>query len=272
MILIAGVFDAMSALIAQKVGFKAVYLSGGGLSSSYLGKPDIGLLTLDEVVGHVKRICDVIDIPLYVDADTGFGGDVNLMRAVRQIEAAGAAGIQIEDQAFPKRCGHLKGKSLVSQQTMVNKIKVAIKARRKRGFKLIARTDARGVTGFNDALKRAQAYKKNGADVIFPEALTSPREFEIFGQKKGLGPILANMTEFGVSPLLEANRLALMGIEMVLYPMTAFRASAKAMEKALKTVKKLGSNRGLLNQIQTRQELYELNKYDIYNKTEKKLK
>lgn len=268
-LILPGAFDCLSALLVQKAGFEAVYLSGAGLTVSYLGKPDIGLLTMDEVGGTARRLAVVVNIPLLVDADTGFGGVANIRRLVQELEAAGAAGVQIEDQAFPKRCGHLTGKTLIPAHEMVQKIKAAIAARKDPHFLIIARTDARGVKGVKDALARAHAYKKAGADIIFPEALESRAEFALFGKEKRLGVLMANMTEFGRSPALAVSDLAHLGFRVVLYPMTAFRTAAFAMDEALAALKKAGDSRSLVGRMQTRRELYDLIRYGDYDQREK---
>lgn len=267
---VAGVYDALSALLAEKAGFDVLYLSGAAMSVAELGVPDIGLLTLDEVTSVVRRTSPVVRRPILVDADTGFGGELNVVRAVRELEAAGAAGIQIEDQKFPKRCGHLSGKSLIPADEMIAKIRLAAAARRNRSFLIVARTDARGVTGMKDALARAAAYRKAGADILFPEALQSAAEFRAFGRKKTLGYLLANMTEFGRSPALTCKDLARLGFRLVLFPVTAFRVAAFAMDRAYSDMKAKGNNQQLLGRMQSRRELYELNRYAEYDARERR--
>lgn len=271
MVVIPGVVDALGALLARRAGFEAIYLTGAGLSVSLLGQPDIGLLTLDDVVETARRIARAADLPLLVDADTGFGGELNVQRAVRSLEAAGAAGLQIEDQGFPKRCGHLAGKSVVPAEVMVAKVRAARAARRDPNFLIVARTDARAVNGLADALKRAEAYRKAGADVIFPEALRSAEEFRVFGRKKALGVLLANMTEFGLSPALSAAELSRLGFRAALFPMTAFRVAAHAMESAFSALRHEGRTVSLLGRMQTRKELYDLIGYRDYDGWEKEL-
>lgn len=195
---VPGVFNAVSALLAQQLGFKAVYVSGAAVTAS-MALPDLGLITLDEMVKATKYIVDAVDIPVIVDIDTGYGEALNVMRAVREFESIGAAAVQIEDQVLPKKCGHLSGKALIPPEEMMKKIRAAIEARRNPDFVIIARTDAVGVTGFEDAVERAQLYLEAGADVIFPEALRSEEEFREFARRVK-APLLANMTEFGVSP------------------------------------------------------------------------
>jgi methylisocitrate lyase len=264
-----GAYDALSALLIQDAGFDAFYLSGAGLSVSVLGKPDIGLLTLDEVAFVASRVAGAVSLPFLVDADTGFGGPANVWRAVRALEAAGAAAVQIEDQTFPKRCGHLKGKDVVPVEEMCAKIRAACAARRSKDFLIVARTDARGVTGLRDALTRAQAYRRAGADLIFPEALENEAEFAAFGRNKTLGPLIANMTEFGRSPGLTVEQLAHLGYRLVLFPMTAFRIAAFAMRDALRYLQRKGESQGLLARMQTRAELYRLNRYDRFDAAER---
>ncbi len=275
-VVMPGAYDALSALIIKDVGFDAGYLTGAGLSVSVHGKPDIGLLTLDEVTDTMRRIARAVDLPFLVDVDTGFGGTVNVERTVREMEKAGAAAIQIEDQEFPKRCGHLNGKKLISKEAMVEKIKAAVAARRGRDFLIVARTDARGVTGLRDAYARAQAYKMAGADIIFPEALESVGEFRWFASRKAhktkaLGVLMANMTEFGRSPALTVEELAHLGYRLILYPMTAFRVAAFAMERALHRLHRAGSTTALTNQMQTRVNLYRLNRYADFDEREQKI-
>ncbi len=268
-VVVPGAYDALSAILIEQAGFKAAYLSGAGLSAGFLGKPDIGLLTLDEVAGAAKRIAEVIRLPLLVDVDTGFGGPLNVKRTVQEMEAAGAAAIQIEDQVFPKRCGHLTGKSLIPAGQMAEKIRAAVAARRDKNFLIIARTDARGVKGMREALARAVAYRKAGADIIFPEALESAEEFKILGRQKGLGVLMANMTEFGRSPELAVSDLARLGYRLILFPMTVFRVAAFAMKNALRDLKITGNTGALKSRMQTRQELYQLIGYDEFNRREK---
>src|SRR5262245_61212785 len=223
-VVMPGVFNAATALLVERAGFAAVYISGAALANATAGVPDIGLLSLSEVVQLAGYIAQAVRIPALVDADTGFGGPQNVARTVREFERAGLAGMHLEDQTFPKRCGHLAGKSLSTVDEMVEKIRVAVRARQDRDFVIVARTDARAVEGFDAAVERAQRYLKAGADAIFPEALQSAREFREFARTVR-APLLANMTEFGRSPLLTVRQLATMGYRMVIFPMTAFRVS-----------------------------------------------
>jgi methylisocitrate lyase len=259
---VPGVFNALVARIAEKAGYQAIYMSGGALSAA-AGVPDIGLLTLPEFVDAARSIVEATALPLLCDADTGFGEAVNVERTVRLFETAGVAGIHLEDQQLPKRCGHLSGKSLVGADTMAAKIRAAAAARRDRDFVIIARTDARGVTSFDDAVARAKLYLDAGADMIFPEALATAEEFANFA-KAVRAPLLANMTEFGKGPNLDFAVLAEMGYRIVLYPLTAFRAALRAVQQTLEQLKQHGHQRGLLSQMLSRQELYDLLGYTEY--------
>ena len=269
-IVLPGAFNAFSAELIERAGFEAIYISGAGLANGVAGVPDIGLLSLTEVAAQAAYIARAVKIPAIADADTGFGEGVHLVRAVEAFEAAGVAGIQIEDQEFPKRCGHLPGKRLIPAKEMVQKIQGAIRARRDSEFMIIARTDARGVTGFRDAVDRARRYVDAGADVIFPEALESAEEFARFTEKIDV-PLLANMTEFGKSPLLSAGDLSKMGYRLILFPMSLFRMAARAMEETLAVLKKEGTSRGLLGQMQTRRELYEVIRYADYERLDQQI-
>ncbi len=260
-VIMPGVPNAAMARQAERLGFDAVYVSGAGMANATAGVPDIGLLTLTEVAQLAGYIANAIDIPAIVDADTGFGGAENVARTIRELEGAGLAGCHIEDQEFPKRCGHLVGKSLVDLEEMVGKIKAAVAARRDSDFMIIARTDARAVEGFDRAVERAGEYLAAGADAIFPEALQTAEEFRDFAKEIDR-PLLANMTEFGKSPLLTFQQLADFGYRMVIFPQSAFRVSMKASEKFLAALKKAGTQSDWLDKMQTRQELYDLLDYD----------
>ncbi len=265
---IPGVFNALVAKMAERLGFKAVYLSGGALSAAY-GVPDVGLLTLSEFVNEARTIAHATNLPLLCDADTGFGDALNVERTVRQLEDAGVAGIHLEDQQLPKRCGHLSGKSLVSPSEMAAKIRAAAQARRNPDFVVIARTDARGVTGFDDAVSRARLYLEAGADAIFPEAMENAEEFAAFA-KAVPGILLANNTEFGKSPNLDVAEFGRLGYRMVLFPLTAFRAALKAARDTLADLQTLGHQRERLGQMLTRAELYDLLNYEGYEARDKK--
>jgi methylisocitrate lyase len=260
-IMMPGVPNASMARQVERVGFEAVYVSGAGMANATAGVPDIGLLTQTEVAQLAGYIARAVKIPAIVDADTGFGGSENVARTIRELEAAGLAGCHIEDQEFPKRCGHLSGKSLIDIDEMTERIKAAVVARRDTDFMIIARTDARGVEDFDRALTRAQRYVESGADAIFPEALQGEQEFRDFASKIDV-PLLANMTEFGKSPLLAFKDLAEIGYRMVIFPQSAFRVSMKATEEFLRALKESGTQKEWLDQMQTRQELYELLGYD----------
>jgi methylisocitrate lyase len=256
-----GVFNAAMARLVERSGFDALYISGAGLCNATAGLPDIGLLTLTEVAQLAGYVARAVKIPCIVDADTGFGGAENAARTVDEFERAGLAGCHIEDQEFPKRCGHLAGKTLVAVEDMNEKIAAAAAAKRDKDFLLIARTDARSVENFAKAIERAQSYLKAGADAIFPEALQTEQEFRDFAREVN-APLLANMTEFGKSPLLSLGQLADLGYRMVIYPQTAFRVSMFAAAQMLRDLKKSGTQADWIDRMQTRQELYELLGYD----------
>jgi methylisocitrate lyase len=256
-----GVPNAAMARQVERAGFDALYISGAGLANATAGVPDIGLLTLTEVAQLAGYIASAVTIPAIVDADTGFGGPENAARTIQELERAGLAGCHIEDQEFPKRCGHLAGKSLIPIAEMEEKIAVAVSARRDPSFLVIARTDARGVEDFESAVKRAQKYVEAGADAIFPEALQKPDEFRDFAKQIKV-PLLANMTEFGKSPLLSLRQLADLGYRMVIFPMSAFRVAMRASEEFLHDLKEKGTQSDWVAKMQTRQQLYDLLKYD----------
>jgi len=260
-VMMPGVSNAAMARQVEQVGFNAVYISGAGMANATAGVPDIGLLTLTEVTQLASYIANVVKIPAIVDADTGFGGAENVARTIQELEKAGLAGCHIEDQEFPKRCGHLAGKSIVDVEEMVGKIKAAVAVRRDPDFMIIARTDARAVEDFDRAVERAGEYLAAGADAIFPEALQSADEFRDFAKAIDL-PLLANMTEFGKSPLLSFKELCDFGYKMVVFPMSAFRVAMKASEGFLHALKKAGAQSDWLDKMQTRQELYDLLDYD----------
>ncbi len=262
-----GVFSPLVAKMAEKMGFRAIYLSGGALSAG-LGVPDIGLISGVEFAEEVRRMTSASSLPLLADADTGFGEALNVERTVRLYEAAGAAGLHLEDQQMPKRCGHLSGKSLISQAEMVAKVKAAVAAKRDPNFVIVARTDARGVNGFDDAVSRANAYLDAGADAIFPEALKSAEEFERFAHVVP-GVKLANMTEFGQGPLLSVSELGKLGYTMILFPLTAFRSAMKAAETTLRAVLEQGHQKDRLDSMQTRAELYEALDYTGYEQRDR---
>ena len=266
-LLVPGVFSPLVARVAERLGFQAVYLSGGALSAG-TGVPDIGLLGLPEFVAEAQRITQATTLPLISDADTGFGEALNVERTVRLFEAAGVAGVHLEDQQMPKRCGHLSGKSLVTAEEMQAKIRAAVAAKRDPDFVVIARTDARGVNGFDDAVRRANMYLEAGADAVFPEAMESAEEFARFAREVK-APLLANMTEFGKGPLLDAGQLADLGYAMVLYPLTAFRSAMRAAEETLMEVMANGHQRGRLPTMMTRAELYDHLGYTGYEQRDR---
>jgi methylisocitrate lyase len=259
-----GAHDAAVARLVEKAGFSAVYISGAGLANAAGGVPDIGLLDLDEVSQLAGYIVNAVKIPCLLDADTGFGNASAVWRTIRRLEKIGVAAIHLEDQTFPKRCGHLSGKSLVESREMEEKIRAAVSARRDPDFLIIARTDARAVEGFDAAVERARRYLRAGADAIFPEALQTAGEFRLFA-KKVRAPLLANMTEFGRGPLLSVSQLSAMGYRMVIFPLTAFRVSMKSAENVLRDLHRRGSQKSWLPKMQTRQELYDLLGYDPNN-------
>ncbi len=267
-IMIPGAFNALTARMAERLGFAAVYLSGGALSAGWAGLPDIGLLTATEFAEQAAVLVRSTSLPVLCDADTGFGEAVNVERTVRLYEEAGAAGLHLEDQVLPKRCGHLSGKGLVDVGTMSAKVRAAVAARRDPNFVIIARTDARSVEGFDAAVQRAHAYLHAGADMIFPEALESPNEFAQFAREIS-APLLENMTEFGRSPLIPFNDLATMGYRAAIYPLTAFRAAMRAAEETLRELREQGTQRGRLNQMQDRAELYNLLGYSDWERRDR---
>ena len=266
-VVLPGAFNALSAMQIERAGFEAMYVSGAALAAAR-GLPDIGLLSMTEVVSDSATIANAVAIPALVDGDTGFGPSLAVRRTVREVERAGLSGIQLEDQDMPKKCGHLPGKRLVSRAEMVGKIKAAVEARLDPDFFIVARTDARAVEGIAAAVERAQAYVEAGADAIFPEALESAEEFQLFaGQLAKTGikvPLVANMTEFGKTPYLRASEFEELGYRLVLFPVTALRIAAKAIETMLTELKSAGSQHALLGQMQTRQQLYDLLRYDEY--------
>ncbi len=260
-VLLPGVPNAAIARQVERAGFDAVYISGAGMANATAGVPDIGLLSMTEVVRLAGYVANAVAIPAIVDADTGFGGAENIARTICELEKAGLAGCHIEDQEFPKRCGHLARKSVVQTDEMARRIKAAVSARHDDDFMIIARTDARAVEGFDRALERSRHYLKAGADAIFPEALQNADEFEAFARELK-APLLANMTEFGKSPLLSFEELADFGYKMIIFPQSAFRVSMKASEEFLHDLKKQGTQAGWIEKMQTRGQLYELLDYD----------
>jgi methylisocitrate lyase len=259
-----GAINALSALLIEKKQFEGIYLSGAVISNN-LGLADIGLTTLTEVCTYAKSITSVTNLPIIIDADTGFGETMNVVRTIQEMEFSGLSGCHLEDQVLPKRCGHLDNKELVSSQKMSQKISAAALGRKDNNFTIIARTDARAKEGLQASIDRALAYQDAGADVIFPEALKDESEFEAFRKAVDL-PLLANMTEFGKSKLLDKSTLENLGYNLVIYPVTLQRLAMFAMEKGLEEIKETGSQQNVVNEMQTRQELYDLLKYEEYNK------
>ena len=262
-----GVFNPISAMLAKKHGFKAIYLSGAALTASY-GLPDLGLITLDEVLYMVRKIYSMVNLPIIVDADVGFGGVLNVARTTKELEEAGAAAMQIEDQEMPKKCGHLSSKKLIPAEEMVYKIRAAREVRR--NLLIIARTDARAVEGLRKAIERAQMYAEAGADIIFPEALISSEEFKLFRREIHI-PLLANMTEFGRTPYTTVKEFSEMGYNIVIFPVTALRMALTAIEDTYRELSKKGTQRDLLPQMMTREELYRLIHYYDYEEFDKEL-
>jgi methylisocitrate lyase len=249
--------------LIEEMGFPAMFLSGAAFSAGVLALPDVGLFTLTELAQQLHYLTSRVTVPVIVDADTGFGDTVNVERTIAELERAGAAAIQLEDQELPKRCGHLSGKSLVSADAMCAKLQAAVAARADEDTVILARTDARGVEDFDAAVERARRYVAAGADWIFPEALATRDEFAAFAKAIDV-PLVANMTEFGKSPLLDFDDLAEMGYRVVLYPVTLLRVAMKAVESTLSLLAADGTQRELLDLMQTRQELYDLLEYDSY--------
>lgn len=254
---IIGAINANHALLAKRAGFKAIYLSGGGVAAGSLGLPDLGISNLDDVLTDVRRITDVCDLPLLVDADTGFGASAfNVARTVRSMIKSGAAAMHIEDQVGAKRCGHRPGKEIVSRQEMVDRIKAAVDARTDAQFVIMARTDALAVEGLEAAIERAVACVEAGADMIFPEAITDLTMYQQFATAVKV-PILANITEFGSTPLYTVDELRCADVGMVLYPLSAFRAMNKAAENVYTAIRRDGSQKNVVDTMQTRMELYD---------------
>jgi methylisocitrate lyase len=255
-VVMPGVFNAISAVSAFKAGAKSLYLSGAGMTNANLGVPDIALATLTEFAQQAAYVTQVAPLPVISDADTGFGESLNVMRTVVEMERAGLAGIHLEDQVSPKRCGHLDGKSVISASDMAAKVRAAVDSKRDPSFIIVARTDARGVEGLDAAIDRAKRYVDAGADAIFPEGLGSEEEFEAF--RAGVSaPLMANMTEFGKTPIIPASRFEEMGYEMVIFPMTGFRMMLKALDDCYAALVETGTQADMIERMRTRAELYE---------------
>jgi methylisocitrate lyase len=262
---IVGTINAYTALLAEKSDHKAIYLSGGGVAASSLGVPDLGITSLQDVLVDVERITNATELPLLVDADTGWGGAFNISRTVKSLIKYGAAGLHIEDQVAQKRCGHRPNKEIVSKQEMTDRVKAAVDAKTDEEFLVMARTDALANEGINSAIERALSYQEAGADALFPEALTTLEEYKIFSKELNI-PILANITEFGQTPLFNCEELNDSGVSMVLYPLSAFRAMSRAAEDIYKEINQSGSQEKVLNKMQTRDELYDVLDYHSFEK------
>jgi methylisocitrate lyase len=261
---VVGAINANHALLAKRAGYKAIYLSGGGVAAGSLGLPDLGISTLDDVMTDVRRITNVCDLPLLVDIDTGFGTSAfNISRTVKEIEKAGASAVHMEDQVAAKRCGHRPNKEIVSVNEMVDRIKAAVDGRKSSDFTIMARTDALANEGLDAALDRVRAYVAAGADMIFPEAVADLETYKKFREAAGV-PILANITEFGKTPLFTVAELRGANVDIVLYPLSAFRAMNKAAELVYKTIRSEGTQKSALDHMQTREELYEAIDYYKY--------
>ena len=264
-----GVFIPAAAMLAEELGFEAIYFSGAAYSNM-LGLPDLGVFTLSELSYYLRFFTNAVNIPLIVDVDTGFGEALNVARTVRELEDAGVSAIHIEDQEMPKKCGHLAGKRVVPVDEMVKKIKAAVEARRDDNFIIIARTDARDVEGFDSAVERAKIYIEAGADVIFPEALHSKEEFMEFARRVK-APLLANMTEFGKTPYITVREFEEMGYRIVIFPVTTFRYAMGAIKRALITLKNEGTQLSLINDMMSREDIYQLIGYHNYEDWDKNL-
>ncbi|MBJ9241083.1 methylisocitrate lyase [Citrobacter braakii] len=264
---IVGTINANHALLAQRAGYQAIYLSGGGVAAGSLGLPDLGISTLDDVLTDIRRITDVCPLPLLVDADIGFGSSAfNVARTVKSISKAGAAALHIEDQIGAKRCGHRPNKAIVSKDEMVDRIRAAVDARTDPNFVIMARTDALAVEGLEAAIDRAQAYVEAGADMLFPEAITELAMYRQFADAVQV-PILANITEFGATPLFTTDELRSANVAMALYPLSAFRAMNRAAEKVYNVLRQEGTQKSVIDIMQTRSELYEsINYYQFEEK------
>ena len=263
---IIGTINANHALMAKRVGYKAIYLSGGGVAAGSLGMPDLGISGLDDVLTDIRRITDVCDLPLLVDVDTGFGASAfNVARTTRSLVKFGAGAMHIEDQVGAKRCGHRPGKEIVPADEMADRIKAAVDARTDAGFVIMARTDALANEGLEKSIQRSIRYVEAGADMIFPEAITDLPMYRKFADAVKV-PILANITEFGKSPLFTVDELRSANVAMVLYPLSAFRAMNKAALKVYEEIRKKGTQKGVIGEMQTREELYEVINYHSYEK------
>lgn len=260
---IVGTVNAYSAIMAEKVGHQAIYLSGGGVAASSLGVPDLGITSLSDVLEDAKRITQVTSLPLLVDADTGWGGAFNIARCVREMINSGVAAIHIEDQVSQKRCGHRPNKAIVSTNEMIDRIKSAVDAKTDSNFVIMARTDALAIEGMQSAIDKAKAFVEAGADMIFPEALNTIEQYREFSDSLSV-PILANITEFGQTPLFDKEQLSEAGVDMILYPLSAFRAMSNAALNVYEHILKDGHQNNVLESMQTREELYDFLNYHQY--------
>jgi len=260
---IIGAINAYHAKLAESSGFNAIYLSGGGVAAGSLGVPDLGITTLEDILIDIRRITDASSLPLLVDIDTGFGGAFNIARTIKSVEKAGAAAVHLEDQIQAKRCGHRPNKAIVSLEEMTDRVKSAVDAKKDSNFCIMARTDALAVEGLNSALDRAHACVEAGADMIFPEAINDLETYKIFTDQLDV-PVLANITEFGATPLFTTEELRDVGISIVLYPLSPFRAMNKAALNVYRGIREEGTQKNLIGQMQTREELYDFLDYHYY--------
>jgi methylisocitrate lyase len=252
-------------MMAERAGFKAIYLSGAGVANASFGLPDLGMTSLNDILEDVRRVTGATHLPLLVDIDTGWGDAFVIGRSIREMERAGAAGVHIEDQVAAKRCGHRPGKALVAPEEMTDRIRAAVDARTDPDFVIMARTDAVAVEGVNAAIERASIYRDAGADMLFPEALTDLGHYRRFADEVGI-PLLANMTEFGVTPLFDREELAAAGVSLILYPLSAFRAMSAAALRVYRAIRQEGSQKGVVDLMQSRAELYDILDYLHYER------
>ena len=260
---VVGVTNPYHGVMAKSAGFMALYLSGSGVATASYGLPDLGMTTLDNVLEDVRRVTTAVDLPLLVDIDTGWGGAFMIARAMKEMTRAGAAGVHIEDQVQDKRCGHRPGKQIVATAEMQDRIKAAADAKEDKDFVLMARTDAIASEGIDAAVERAVAYVESGADMVFAEAVTELIDYKKFREATGV-PVLANLTEFGQTPAFTLDELASVGVDIALYPLTAFRAANKAAENALRILRTKGTQSEIIGELQTRDELYDYIDYQAY--------
>ena len=262
---IPGTINAYTALLAQHEGYRAIYLSGAGVANASYGMPDLGMTSMSDVLVDIERITSACSVPLLVDADTGWGHSLCIARTIQAFIKAGAAAVHIEDQMAAKRCGHRPNKSMVSTDEMVDRLHAAVDARTDESFVIMARTDALAEEGLERSIERCQKYIEAGADVIFAEAITDAEHYRFFTQALSV-PVLANMTEFGMSPLMTVEHLSEVGVELVLYPLTAFRVMSRAAGLAYETIRKMGTQSSIVERMQTREELYDVLDYHAYEK------